>query len=187
HIQTRKNMISPHRLSIVYKCPKCQELIYVEHINRGQDSHFSWVQEQIYPYNLGTENFGFEVENISPSFYKIYNQSRQAENMGLDEICGVGYRKALEFLIKDYAKLENPDEVETIENTLLKKCIDRYIDNPEIKACATGATYLGNDETHYVKRWIDKDIKDLKSLIKLTLAWINMKEATKKYKNEMNL
>ncbi len=47
-----------------------------------------------------------------------------------------------------------------------------YVDNENIKQRAKRAVWLGNDETHYVRTWIDKDIKDLKLLIKLTVGWI---------------
>ena len=45
-------------------------------------------------------SFDQHIHNISPSFVKIYNQARKAESMDLDEIAGIGYRKALQFLIK---------------------------------------------------------------------------------------
>ena len=69
---------------------------------------------------------------------------------------------ALEFLIKDYACLENPDKEEVIKKTLLGKCINEYILDSNVKACAKRATWLGNDETHYVRKWTDQDISDLK-------------------------
>ena len=34
------------------------------------------------------------------------------------------------------------------------------------------AAWLGNDEVHYVRKWQDKDIEDLKRLIRLTEAWV---------------
>ncbi|CEP44295.1 DUF4145 domain-containing protein [Paraclostridium sordellii] len=176
-------------LAIIYTCPVCKEMIIVKY--RYYFGSFTrsvgWNLESIYPYNEGKAEFDDSIKSLSENFCNIYNQAKIAENLGLNEICGIGYRKALEFLIKDYAKSEHPDEGEEIEKKLLKKCIDKYIEHPEIKACATGATYLGNDETHYIRKWIDKDIKDLKLLIQLTLSWINMKEMTKKYKDEMGL
>ena len=35
---------------------------------------------------------------------------------------------------------------------------------------------LGDDETHYERRWIDKDLNDLKNLIRLTVNWIANEE-----------
>ena len=100
--------------------------------------------------------------------------------------CGVGYRKALEFLIKDYV-MQNKDEqtVEIIKKMLLAKCIDYYVDDEMVKAVAKRAVWLGNDETHYVRKWGDKDVQDLKGLIHLTVLWIEKIKETEKLLAEM--
>jgi hypothetical protein len=98
----------------------------------------------------------------------------------------MGYRKALEFLVKDYLKIKLPGSTIDIEKKLLGKCIDELIDNPNIKAMAKRAAWLGNDETHYTRKWEDKDISDLKKLIKLTVHWIVLEKMTEQYQAEMN-
>ena len=107
----------------------------------------------------------------------------------MDKICGIGYRKALEFLIKDYLKYHITEDsnytIQQVESTALRNCIKQWIENPKIKMVAEKATILGNDETHYVKRWGDKDITDLKALIKLTLNYIQMELDYIKYENEI--
>ncbi|MGF6947536.1 hypothetical protein QF028_000029 [Neobacillus sp. B4I6] len=50
---------------------------------------------------------------------------------------------------------------------------------------AERAVWLGNDETHYVRKWDDKDLKDLKNLIDLTVYFISMTIKANKYKAEM--
>jgi hypothetical protein len=50
---------------------------------------------------------------------------------------------------------------------------------------AKRAAWLGNDETHYVRKWEDHDLEDLKSLIKVTGNWIEMEAITKKYIGDM--
>lgn len=52
------------------------------------------------------------IKKISRMFVDIYAQSTIAESEKLDLIAGVGYRKAAEFLIKDYAINQNPDDSE---------------------------------------------------------------------------
>jgi hypothetical protein len=42
-----------------------------------------------------------------------------------------------------------------------------------LKTTASRATWLGNDETHYVRKWEDKDLNDLKKLIDLTVHWVS--------------
>ncbi len=34
------------------------------------------------------------------------------------------------------------------------------------------ATWLGNDETHYVRKWENKELSDLKKLVELTVYWV---------------
>lgn len=40
------------------------------------------------------------ISELSPNFCEIYNQAYIAEQTNLMQICGTGYRKSLEFLIK---------------------------------------------------------------------------------------
>ena len=114
------------------------------------------------------------IDELSPDFVKIYNQAFEAEHLKLDQISGIGYRKALEFLIKDFLiKHENKD-AEKVKPTALGNCINTMIDNPQLKAVASRATWLGNDQTHYEQKYQDKDITDLKRLIDLSVHWITM-------------
>jgi hypothetical protein len=66
-----------------------------------------------YPIEPQTRDVSTEGATLSPSFVRIISQAQAAEERGLDEVTGPGFRKALEFLIKDYAiSLQNsePDE-----------------------------------------------------------------------------
>ena len=105
---------------------------------------------------------------------KIYNQALQAETIGLNEIAGLGYRKSVEFLIKDYAIYKNPEKEEEIKNTWMKVCIEKYIDNDNIKLLAERSDWIGNDEAHYVRKQEDRDIKDMKKFIKAMVYFIGM-------------
>lgn len=58
-------------------------------------------------------------------------------------------------------------------------------DAPKVKSCATKAVWLGNDETHYERKWEDRDINDLKILIQLTLHHIESELLTEKFEMEM--
>ena len=99
--------------------------------------------------------------------------------MSLMEVCGVGYRKALEFLIKDYIiEGKEPDVVEEIKVSPLARCIDTFVSDPNVKNVSKRAVWLGNDETHYVRKWEEKDVQDLKGLIRLTIRWIEQERET---------
>jgi len=105
--------------------------------------------------------------------------------MGWKLVAGPGYRKALEFLIKDYLCLAQPDDGEQIKKVQLGPCITTYVRNEKVKAMAARAVWLGNDETHYTRKWEDKDLEDLKKLIQLTVHWIEMEEMTASVLQEM--
>ncbi|ANB85681.1 hypothetical protein A6R78_17425 [Bacillus velezensis] len=67
----------------------------------------------------------------------------------------------------------------------LQQCLKKFITDPKIKAMAERAIWLGNDETHYVRKWKSKDLKDLKNLIELTVYFISITFKVSKYSEEM--
>lgn len=134
---------------------------------------------------LVTKDFSSTIHEISESFTTIYNQAYSAEQQNLTEICGVGYRKALEFLIKDYLIKKNSSDTEVIQNKLLGLCIKDLVDDKRVQSVAKRAVWLGNDETHYIKKWEGKNLEDLKKLIELTLHWIEMEALTESFEEEM--
>lgn len=59
----------------------------------------------------------------------------------MEQIAGVGYRKALEFLIKDYAISKNSEDEDKIKKMLLGKTIENYLnDFPKLQRLAKAAT-----------------------------------------------
>lgn len=126
-----------------------------------------------------------EIKKVSENFVQIYGEAEIAEHENLSEICGVGYRKALEFLIKDYLINQFSDSKEEIKSKSLGNCISEMIKNERIKEIARRATWLGNDETHYFRKWEDKDLVDLKKLIEITVHFISMELEADKYMEEM--
>lgn len=97
----------------------------------------------------------------------------------------MGYRKALEYLIKDFAISQSPTDDERIKKLPLANCISQYIKDTSVQSAAKRATWLGNDETHYVRKWETKDVKDLKILIRLTVNAIENVLLAAHYENEM--
>jgi hypothetical protein len=174
---------------MTFRCTNltCQEVFIANYAtpNLNANNTSQGILLSIAPLSAIPSTFPETIIECSPSFVQIYDQAIAAESNGLDQIVGIGMRKALEFLIKDYACLENPDKEEVIKKTLLGKCINDFILDSNVKACAKRATWLGNDETHYVRKWTDQDINDLKMLIKLTINWIDSALTTKKYLSTM--
>ena len=169
-------------LQIFLKCKKCKNS-FIGDTRQEKDGTYSITKFS--RGNFKTTTFNNEINSVSPLFNQIYKEAEFAEQNSLKEICGVGYRKALEFLIKDYLIKKYPEKEEEIKNKFLKNCIEEMIDNPKIKEISKRATWLGNDETHYVKKWEDKDLDDLKKLIQITVYFISMDLEAEQYIKDM--
>ncbi|MCL6446104.1 MAG: hypothetical protein K6T83_22115, partial [Alicyclobacillus sp.] len=127
--------------------------------------------------------FSEHITELSPSFVEIYNQASEAEHHGLDQVAGPGYRKCLEFLIKDYVIKRT--EKDSVKREQLMSVIMNHIHHDRIKEIAKRAAWLGNDETHYERRWEDRDIQDLKKLINLVVHYIEMELEADQYEEAM--
>ena len=58
-----------------------------------------------------------EIGNsVQSRFIKTYLQSLEAESYGLDELAGMGYRKAIEYLVKDWAIQNHSDKKRKLKN-----------------------------------------------------------------------
>ena len=177
-------------LNILCLCPRqrCQRgflVFYVREVDAVGRQFGPWKLQTIAPRNPKEPDIPDEVRAISPAYVEIVSQAAAAESFELDEIAGVGYRKALEFLVKDYCIKKHLDKEEEIKAAFLGDCIENYVDDANVKRCARLATWLGNDETHYVRKWEGKDLKDLKRLMKLTEVWIVNVEVTDEYVRDM--
>jgi hypothetical protein len=164
------------------RCKSCQSS-FIGYAQIGSDGcfHISSLSKGKHK----TKNFPSEIKEVSEKFVQIYGESEFAEQENLTEICGVGYRKALEFLIKDYLIKKFPEKEDEIKKKFLGNCISELIENSRIKEITKRATWLGNDETHYFKKWEDKDLEDLKKLIEITVHFISMEIEADKYMGEM--
>lgn len=176
--------ISKDKLEVIFQCPNldCNRAFI------GRYDHVYGENFRLLNVNIGEIqkiDFSEHINNLSPSFVRIYNQAHFAEQHNLMEICGVGYRKALEFLIKDYLIKKNPSNEKNIKTKFLGKCISEDVDDSRIKKVAKRAVWLGNDETHYVRKWEGKNLQDLKKLISLTIHWIEMEYLTEEVEEDM--
>jgi hypothetical protein len=174
------------RLEAVFRCPRlgCQHLFIASYTSRYGTSS-NWQLTHVAPAGVQTPEFPEAVTKVSPAFVEIMEQVAYADAKSLDQLIGMGLRKAIEFLIKDFCVQEYPDQKGNIEKSELAYVIGQYVKDANIKAAAKRAAWLGNDETHYLCRWTDKDIKNLKELVKLTVNWIESYLLTRQYEQEM--
>ncbi|WP_414464493.1 hypothetical protein [Hyphomicrobium sp. DY-1] len=178
---TRRSKLDGIAIELAFKCtnPKCSRLIIGRYIGPLTTFGTPYYQlKYLLPVNIEDHKFPGEIEKNYPRFADIYNQAHAAEQYGLLDVCGPGYRKALEFLIKTYLIKRLPEKEQSIKDALLANCIANFVQNENVKKVASRATWLGNDETHFVRKWEDKDIKYLKGLVQLTVSWVNLEEMT---------
>lgn len=162
----------------MFECPACSKG-FITHYNytneRKIKNNISYNMLKLvnsYPKVPELHQFDENIKKLSSNFCEIFNQAYVAEQMNLNEIAGIGYRKALEFLIKDYCIDKNKEQEENIKKEPLSQVITNYILSDKIRNLAKASIWIGNDETHYVRKYEDKDIKDLKRFISATVAYI---------------
>lgn len=178
------------KLWMCYQCPntKCESVFHSEYdcVGAANTSQFNYyVFQKSFPKIFSSQTFSETIMGLSQQFPVIYNQAAEAEAYGLDAISGPGYRKALEFLVKDYCIQSHPDEASQIKAMQLGPVIKKYVADSNILTVAKRATWLGNDETHYERRWTAKDISDFKNLIRLTVHFIEAVKTAEMYEEEM--
>ena len=181
-------------LYAVFRCPvrQCRGL-YTGFYKCARQPHVgTWhadLTKTMLARHVEEKAFQKNITEVSLTFCEIFNQAHLAEDNGLRHICGPGYRKALEFLIKDFLILHkfkgDEKKKEEIEKTLLGSVMQKFVDDERIKQCAKRAAWLGNDETHYTRKWEDKDLKDLKSLILLTVNFTDSSIEADRYMSDM--
>lgn len=152
-------------------CPECEECFISRHTYDENVDLFELHSSA--PLHFEGKLFSPNITNLSAEFVNIYNDALHAESLGMTSICGMGYRKALEFLVKDYAISNNPDSEELISTMPLAKCINEYITDDRLKTLAKASTWLGNDETHYVRKHSTYGIEELKLFINAFITFID--------------
>jgi hypothetical protein len=171
-------------LEVLFRCPHCKRLIISIYEKQYHGAGYAHYLRRSVPSSPVSYTFPL-IDQVSNRFSALYNQSSAAESYGLNEIAGTGYRKTLEFLVKDYCIALHPSDAEAIKKKFLKNVIDDYLDGGKLKTAATLTTWLGNDEGHYERRWVDADLQDLKALLNLTVTFVNEEVQLQEYVQRM--
>jgi hypothetical protein len=146
-----------YEIATVFLCPshKClKPFIAVYSYGSGGDYRL----KRLEPFTRRRWNRQEAIQAISAEFYNIYDDALAAEDADLAHAAGPTYRKALEFLVKDYAMQEpraryaaakesNDERVlqkshadmEHIMSSQLSTVIREKIDDPRIKDTAQRA------------------------------------------------
>lgn len=168
-------------VAAILNCPKCKSM-YFEYYSCEDYTYYS---KGVFPHAAPILDFPKDVQDKYPEFIKIYKQAAIAESMNLDQICGVGYRKAVESLVKQYAKNIYSDKASAINTETLSQTISRFT-SPEIKQLATAATWLGNDHAHIISKHPQYDLNQLKSFIRFLCQHIQYENELEKARKLIN-
>ncbi|CRH18073.1 conserved hypothetical protein [Carnobacterium maltaromaticum] len=159
----------------LYICPLCcsTSIHFMANTSNNYDNKFYKSFETIPSVEIEPNKFNEIIRSKFPQFVEIYSQSEEAQNSNLNHLAGMGYRKALEFLVTDYL-IEYPvDGVEekwlTNPKVTLGNKIEK-IQNNRIKKLSKAITYLGNDETHYSRQHPEYDIDSIKAFISVLIS-----------------
>lgn len=163
----------------IYRCASCNSLfaIWSEHKAVTQDETaqegLSYTCKIVaeFPFEK-TTTFTPDITNLSAEFVSIFNQAEVAEAQNLNEICGMGYRRALEYLVDAYIRKNRPTEA-IDANLPLGIKIRNYIDNEQIRTLAEKSAWLGNDATHIINNHPDRSVIDIKKFIKAITSIID--------------
>jgi len=174
------------QVHVAYQCPICEQVFYAMYPTDLMASSMYHLNEAfmyaaVYGGHGLEKTFSEEINSLSPSFVKVYNQAYKAEQNGLDEVSGISYRRAFEFLVKDYAKSEKPEKAEAIEKQSLASCIKEYVNGDQPDSIFDRTAWLGNDFSHYATNHPEFNLGDLKKMIDICVAKIEARILEKKY------
>lgn len=163
--------LTNNHTALLLQCPHCGEYIFYKcycdfNTRTGILRHYSSKIKY-------TPDFSKEINDISPRFIDIFTQSMQAMYDGYNELIGIGFRKSLEFLIKDYLINVKHEDVSVITKMSLGSIFNK-INDPTIKPLVTAITWIGNDETHYIRKYEDKTIDDMLKFIYALIHYISI-------------
>ncbi len=148
----------------------CNKLFFTVHEKPNNTSNFILLFS--YP-QITLESLPDSIKEISPRFIELYKQSNFAELNGHLELAGTGYRNALEVLIKDFAINELKKPEDEVKKKSLYEAIGNYLPNERLMNTADVVRILGNDLTHYERKYNDLDFNILKQYITIFVNQIN--------------
>lgn len=177
-----KNNLWQDEVSVVTACSYCSRITVNYYVRYDSDPEYLCDVEFKHSYTtpyIATEmdlteyRIGDDLKSKFPEFINILEQAMEAESFGLDKLAGMGYRKALEFLVTDYLISENLEKAskEWLENPgvqLSQKIM--HLPNERMITLARAISFIGNDETHYTRRHPEHDTESIKIFLRAMIS-----------------
>lgn len=152
-------------------CTSCgKQFLFVCEYDSGKENY----DPIVYP-NIAFTPYSNEIlEKISSRFIDMYNQALQSEFHKNLELAAIGYRSALEILVKDYAIKELGQNPEEVSSKKLCPAIGTYLNQEDLVKTADVIRILGNDYTHYKRKYPQHDFELLKGYMEIFLKQIEI-------------
>lgn len=177
----------PFDVISVYYCHHCHNGFVVMHHMKMQKNEYIEKSQSVYPTTTPNLQIDEDIRQISPEFYEVYNQCLIAKNEGLNQLYGMGFRKALEKLVTDFVINQNPDDIDKIRRMTLHNRIETYFKDSDLKSDLMACKRLGNNEAHYENCNTDDDLQLFEDLIEDTLYYIHREIRHKKAEHINNM
>lgn len=158
---------------VAYRCTHCRNpyLVIYKIDPKAKRTTF----EQFFPTFHAVEYTNERLEKISPRFIDSYNQALRAEAIKDFELAAIGYRHAVECLVKDYAITELKKDRKEVAGKRLVDAIGEYLGEKDLVATADVIRILGNDYAHYERKYPEHDFELLKSYMKIFTSLVETK------------
>jgi len=124
--------------------------------------------------SISPSYFDDKLSKISERFIDMYNQALTCENSNHIELAAIGYRSSLEYLIKDYAINELNEDKDSVGKMSLSNAISKYLDSEAVNS-ADVVRILGNDYTHFERKYPEYDFEILKAYMEIFIQQIRTK------------
>lgn len=159
--------------TVFYRCTHCRKhyLVVYKIDKKARKTTF----EQFFPPYQAEKYENPIVEELSPRFIDSYNQALRAESIKDFELAAIGYRHALECLVKDYAIKELKKSADEVVNKTLAQAIGDYLGEKDLVATADVVRILGNDYAHYERRYPEHDFLLLKRYMQIFIHLVETK------------
>lgn len=92
----------------------------------------------------------------------------------MNDLAGMGYRKSLEYLVKDYAITELKKPEQEVSKKKLYNAIEEYLPNNMLINAADVVRILGNDKTHFQEKFQEYDVEVIKEYLDILIDQITI-------------
>lgn len=156
----------------IWVCTNCGKHYVTLHSRKdSSDKNLQFLA--IYPHTKEIE-FSEHIKTLSPRFVEIYNESAASEQLGNLTVAGIGYRLALEILVKDYAIKELSVDGKKAAETKLETAIKDFLPGIDIKYAADVVRMKGNDYSHYHEKYDSVDFETFKEYLDIFIQTIDV-------------